>query len=422
MLRIVARFTVKACCICLSFASSIALATEDTAWDAGLAAFASGEYSTALIAFESALAAGQSGPAVHYNIGVCQFQLEKYSNAEATFAHISTQYPKMRALAEYNRGLTAVEQDRYPSARQHFLTTYELSASDQTLRILASMMLRRIESNSDQSSTWTAALSASAGYDDNIVLRDDIGLPLGIAAESSLVDVFASVRGPITGLAGLHFDANAYLIAYLNNDDFDQGQVKIGFSYDWTHRNWQSRIGVNAGFSTFGGDAFDNSRNLDVKLTRALSATSSLRLRYRLADISAADATYAGIDGSRQIYEIAYRWNQASRRFDVAYSFESNDRADPGVSATRNRLRLRYRYSLNPAWTIDVGGELRISRYGDLALARTEDLVALKVGLNRFFGSDWQLLAQYQHLTNSATDDAFSYRRNQLSIGLLKIF
>ena len=422
MLRIVARFTVRACCIYLSFASSIALATDDTAWDGGLAAYANGEYSTALIAFQSALAAGQSGPAVYYNIGVCQFQIEAYSDAAATFAHISMQYPKMRALAEYNRGLVAVEQDRFQSARQYFLTTYELSAGDQTLRILASTMLRRIESNTDQSSTWTVALSANAGYDDNIVLRDDIGLPLGVSPESSLVDVFASVRGPITGIAGLYFNANAYLISYLDNDDFDQGQFKIGFSYDWTQRNWHARIGINAGFSTIGGDSFDASRNLDAKLTRVLSATSSLRLRYRIADISAADAIYAGIDGSRQIYEIAYQWNQAPRRFDVAYAFENNDRADPGVSATRNRLRLRYRYSLNPAWTIDLGGELRISRYTDLALERTEDLVALKVGLNRFFESDWQLLAQYQHFTNSATDDAFSYRRNQLSIGLLKIF
>jgi hypothetical protein len=42
--------------------------------------------------------------------------------------------------------------------------------------------------------------------------------------------------------------------------------------------------------------------------------------------------------------------------------------------------------------------------------------------VSRSFRSGWRLLAQYQHASNSSTDDTFSYTRNQISIGMLKIF
>ena len=422
MPRIVTRFTASACIVFLSLASNIALGDDDTAWDAGRAAFGRGEYPAALLKFEMALAEGQSGPAVHYNIGVCQFEIGQFENAAATFAHISQQFPKMRALAEYNRGLVAVEQGKFQSAQQYFLTSYELSPNDETLRILSSTMLRRIESPTSPANPWVGALGLNAGYDDNIVLRDEIGVPLNVSTESALVDIFASVRGPIPGLSGFHFDGSAYLISYLDNDDFDQGEIKAGFSYDWSGSHWQARVGLDAGYSTFGGNALDDSRNLDARLSRTLTSYSSIRFRYRYADISAVDPVYAGIDGSRQTVEIAYRWSQDSGRFDVSYLFESNDRLDPGVSASRDRLRLRYRYNWNPSWPFDAGGDFRVSRYDDLVPERTEDLVALQLGLVRSLQSDWQLLAQYQHSKNTSTDDAFSYTRNQISIGVLKLF
>jgi tetratricopeptide (TPR) repeat protein len=422
MARIITRVSANILFVLLSLAASIAVAGDDAAWDEGLAAFAHGEYSTALAEFEAALAAGQSGPAVHYNIGVCQFELGQYSDAAATFAHISTQYPKMRALAEYNRGLVAVEQDKAGLARQYFLTSYDLSADNEKLRILSSTMLRRIEPTASNPSPWVAAVGINAGYDDNIVLRDEIGIPLDVSTESSLVDVLASVRGPIAGLTGLHFDGNAYLISYFDNDDFNQSAINAGISYDWGLDNWTARIGLNAGYSTFGGDAFDNSRNLDARLERTLSATSSFRLRYRYADIDASNPIYTGIDGSRQSLEIAYRWSQDSGRFDVSYVVESNDRIDPGVSAARNRLRLRYRYTFGPVWTADIGGDFRVSKYDDLVPDRTEDLVTLNIGLSRSLRSDWLFMTRLQHSKNTSTDAVFSYTRNQISVGLLKLF
>ena len=418
----VVKLTASVCIFILSLASNIALGNDDVAWSSGLAAYQDGDYSTALSAFETALASGQSGPAVQYNIGVCQYQIGLYDEAAETFVLISQKYPKMRALAEYNRGLVAHKQGKTQSAERLFLSTYRLSTDDAKLRILASTMLRRIESETKRAVAWAGALGANAGYDDNIVLRDEVGLPIDVTADSGFVDTYGTISGPIHGLRGVNFDGDAYLISYFDNSDFNQSGLNAGLSYNWTGEIWKARVGANAGYSTFGGDAFDDSRNLDIRLTRSLSAYSSIEFRYRFADISAAVPLFAGIDGSQQRMAIKYRWNQGGRRFDIAYTIERNNRDDPGVSPDRDRLRLTYRYDLSSSWTAELGGDFRVSRYGELSPERTEDRVILKTGISRLFRSGWRALAQYQHSTNSSTDDTYSYTRNQVNLGLMKLF
>jgi len=407
----------------LSVSSGVALGDDPAiGWAKGLEAFDRGDFTVALTAFESALTAGQSGPAVHYNIGVCQFKIGDFDAAATTFARISRDYLTMRGLAEYNLGLVAYELDQSQAARRHFLAAYRSSPDDENLRILASTMLRRMESTVDKPSKWIGALAVNTGYDDNIILRDDINVPADLTADSPLLDLFGSVRGPIAESIGIYVDASAYLISYLDEPDLDQREVTAGVSYDLQRGDWRARVGVNLGYSTFGGEAYDDSRNFFVRMTRNLGPDASLQFRYQYADISAAEPIFSAIDGSRQRFEFKYRWNRESQRFEVAFLGETNDRVGPGVSPTRSGLRLSYRYSLNAAWTARFGGNFRVSRYRDLDPDRTEDLVTLDAGVSRSFRSNWHMLATYEHARNSSTDDLFSYTRHQLSIGLLKIF
>ena len=50
-----------------------AAADAGTDWQSGQEAFASGRYGDALAYFEAARDDGLSGPAVHYNIAVCEY-------------------------------------------------------------------------------------------------------------------------------------------------------------------------------------------------------------------------------------------------------------------------------------------------------------------------------------------------------------
>ena len=68
------------------------------------AAFERGHYREALGLFQQARADGVDSPALHYNLGVCQYRVGDYPQAAITFQRLAERFPELRALAEYNRG------------------------------------------------------------------------------------------------------------------------------------------------------------------------------------------------------------------------------------------------------------------------------------------------------------------------------
>ena len=92
-------------CLLLAFARAGMAADASALFADGERAFAAGDYHEALQSFTAAREAGSAGPSTHYNIAVCQYRLRDYDAAEATFAALAAEFPALRELAEYNRGL-----------------------------------------------------------------------------------------------------------------------------------------------------------------------------------------------------------------------------------------------------------------------------------------------------------------------------
>jgi len=306
-------------------------------------------------------------------------------------------------------------------ARRLFLSAYQQS-DDQTLRILASTMLRRTQEPPTVADRLTGALGASTGYDGNIVLRDDAGVPVDTATDSPFVELYGSLSAPIVSLGALRFDGSVYLVSYFDNDDFNQGAAEAGLVYQWRGADWRFESGLSAGASTFGGDRFDDSLTARARWDYALTSNSILRLEYQYADIDESDAEFAGVAGSQQRAEVRYRGWWGLHNLDLAYQVERNDRNDPGASASRDRARLLYRFEIGPDWRLEAGAEYRRSDYDDLDPVRTEDRTSVTLGVMRTLHSDWQLLARYQFVDNDASDELFSYSRNLLMVGILRAF
>ena len=167
-------------------------ATES--WSRGQQAFQEQDYLLALSHFENAKRAGQAGPAVHYNIAVCQYKLQNYHAARQSFALISQQYPKMRSLSEYDLGLVALKQSDRQRARRHFRESYRLSGDNEKLKILSATMVRRTRPPTSDSPSWVRLVSVRTGYDDNVSLQDESALAVGTSGESPLAELWASIR------------------------------------------------------------------------------------------------------------------------------------------------------------------------------------------------------------------------------------
>lgn len=391
-------------------------------WLAGQQAFQSGDFSTALHIFQRARDDGLEGPAVHYNIAVCHFELGAFAQAGQSFQLIADRFPLMRGLAEYNLGLVASRLGETTAAREHFLSAYELSPNDEKLRILSSTMLREQESIVAVTAEWSGVFGFRVGHDDNVALREEAGLPVGVTAESPMADLFASVQGPSNGLSGFRLDASVYLINYFDADEFNQAEIRGGVTYDWRPADWRVQAGGHFSVGSLGGDAFDRKAGASVRVIRSLNRNASVDLRYIYDDISEADSVFAGIAGSRQQFDARYRWHAGDHRMVLRYQLETNDRADASVSPRRNRVAFSYRYQPETGWGYEGGVDIRASDYSDLAIPRDEDLFTIRGAVTRTLPASWLALLEFRHTNNDSSDDVFSYDSNQITLGMMKLF
>jgi len=400
---------------------AIAAATD---WANGATAFQSGDYQSALQYFQTAKRDGQEGPAVHYNIAVCHFKLGNFEQSATGFQLIADQYPSMRGLAEYNLGLLAQRRRDFEAAVEHFLSAYRLSPDNRKLRILVSNRLREVEPELRTASLWTGALGMRAGCDDNVALRDETGLPSTLSTTSPVADLFASIKGPYNGKSGFRVLGSLYLIKNFDADEFDQSEVYGGVMYDWRPGEWRLQLGLHGSAGTLGGDGFDRKAGGDIQAIRYLNRQSEVSLSYVYDDVQEVevDALFEGIAGSRQQLQARYRWYSGERRFALRYRQEENDRLDPQVSPQRKSLSAAYRFQPTSGWGYEGGFSYRASRFDEMAVPRDEDLLTVNVAITRPIDRNWLLLIDFQYSNNDSSDPIFSYDRNVITVGAIRVF
>lgn len=396
----------------------------DTAddWAEGQAAWNRADYSSALDHFLAARAAGLDSAAVHYNIAVSQYRLGRYADALETFTLIAERFPAMRALAEYNLGLTAEKLGDEDGARDHYLAAHAGAGGNETLRVLASRRLREVAPDASASDSWTAALGVRAGHDSNVALRDDAGLPAGTTTESPMIDVFATVQSPTPPEAGWVADASLYALRYTDAREFDQAELRAALGYDGLGGPWRWHVGAQAGAGTVASDPFDRRVGLYGTAGRPVGESGTVAFSASFDEIRAADDVWDGIRGQRWILDGRYTWFARAHRVRLRLTYEANDRADPGVSPQRNRWSVDYRYLAANGFSYELGLEYRDSTYADLPVRRDEQLTTLRAAAGYTAGERWVYLAEVRAGQNASTDPEFDYDRNVVTIGVMRLF
>jgi tetratricopeptide (TPR) repeat protein len=397
--------------------------TPSDAFASGTAAFERGDYEDALTQFERARAVGSQGPAVHYNIGVCQYSLGDYGQAGATFASLADDYPAMRGLALYNLGLVRLRQGRQDEARRTFERARRdgLDANVTRLAEAALSRLVRVEA-SEEPSTWLSLIDLSVGHDDNVALIDDTTLPAGLSVASAFTELVAVISGPLDSVPGFRFDGSAYAVRYNDTDQYDQTAVRLGAVYTWNSGAWRMEAGPHFTYSVINGDGFERRTGAGLRFRRNLS--SSLRLGFDVVHDEVADieSQYAFVEGSRDRIGVTLDRYSDDGRFTVGYVLEENDRADPAVSPKRNSLSFRYRHTMSARWATDTLLAFRSSGYDELAGDRDETRTELGFGFTRDISRGWQVNGDYRWYDNDSNLDAYSYTRSRVVFGLTKNF
>jgi hypothetical protein len=303
-------------------------------------AFDAGQFREALTLFKAAREAGSAGPASYYNIGVCQYRLRDYRDAEDTFALIAARFPAWRELAEYNRGLALHAAGLTAKARVAFERA-SVSA-DQKIAGLARAQLLKLDAQITVApSRWQGYLAGGVGYDDNVALVDQTNLVGGQSQSSPLVEALGVVT--YTFAAPLHIDASGYSVRYADADEFDQNAVRLALAVDRTFEPWFLSVGPTLGHTTLDGDGFEQLVGADLRLRRALSDDWLFETRVVYDAVEAADERFAYVEGSRRQLRLAAQ-RSSKARVRLGFDLEHNDRADPGVSPSRQRWSVSYQW------------------------------------------------------------------------------
>ena len=386
---------------------------------AGERAFAAGDYREALRQFTAALEAGSTGPSSYYNIGVCQYLLRDYAEAEQTFAKLGTEFSAMRELAEYNRGLALRAGGDLAGARVAF--DRARSSADDKIAALAAAQLAELDARPVvPTPRWGGYVSGSLGYDGNVALIDELLLPSGQSPSSPLADVIGVLSRRL-GSGGLRVDASGYLVRYTKAEEFDQSAVRLALVSERRLGTWTLAAAPTLGRTTLDSDGFEELIGVDLRLRRSFGSDFSFDARLVYDDVDAGDARFAYLAGSRRQLRLAVQ-HAGSGRVRFGYDLESSDRADPGVSASRERWWLSYLRPVSSVWTMSVGFAHRNSRYSEASVPREERLLELSFGARRELQIGWALSADYRWSDNDSSDDAFSYDGQRVALGLSRNF
>ncbi len=338
-----------------TLAQTPAQADSQDEFKKGAKSFTEGDYAAAVKAFKKAEVQGMKSSALYYNLASSYYKLGEYEMARQYFNKVR-KYKDMQYLAEYNLGLIALKQDDEKTAGKWF-TSVAINGKDKKLVALAEQTLKEISQEKIVaekkpqwlSRKWSAYLSASLGYDDNVNFA-----PLGITAEKSdsFSEIFASADYLFSGdrRNGWLGEVSFYDINYLSEDLYDEYEYGAAIKkYLQLNHNWQTQYSLDITRINYGGEDYQTITKIGGEARYSLSNNEQLNLRYAYEDINSDNPLFDYLEGWRQKLRAEYRLYHRQNYTRFYYELELNDRNDLSLttgdysySPTRHLLRGQY--------------------------------------------------------------------------------
>jgi tetratricopeptide (TPR) repeat protein len=406
---------------CLAFAASRSPAQDGGTFSSATAAFAAGDYQQALTLFEAARDEGVDGPAIQYNIGVCQYRVGAYAAAATTFTALRDRFPAFAAVADYNQGLALLALAERDAARAAFERAQR--SEDETLRSLAALALASLtRAPAPPPARWVGVFETAVGHDDNVALVDELTLPTSASASSAFEELLGYAGYRFGPDARARVGASGYVVRYADAPQFDQAVLRIDAALAWPMGTWHLEAGSHLGRTELDGDGFERSLGFDLRAARPLTTGLAFEARFAYDDIDAASSRFAAIGGTRERLRVGLDNRGDRHRFRIGYELETNDRAAGSVSPERQRLVAQLEHSLGARWSVEATLARRASRYDELATPREERLTESAAAARRRLPRGWVVSAEYRLADNHSSAPEFSYRSRRVGLGVGRTF
>ena len=404
--------------------SAAALASAKDDYNDGVEFFKKGDYHLAIASFKSAEKKGMVSAALYYNLGSAYFKTEQYDASKKYFTRVK-QYPDQRALAEFNLGMIAMEQNNNEDALAHFKYA-EANSKDKKIVDASKQTIADLTGTPKR---WSAFVLGNIGYDDNISVTPD-NLALGV--DDTFYSIYASADYLIHGKkqSGWLLDAAFFTVDYSDEDDFDQDFYTIGLRNEHQFSSWNTITQLKYGNSTFGGDDLQSFYKLDVLGARPLPGNAKIILQYRFDDFTSKNPIYDYLEGWRQRAQIRYSRNTTNSNQQIYYEGELNNRGELVAesysyeySPTRHTLGGKYTHKFSGNWYLTGDLAYRVSDFpASDTLDRDDNRWTLKVLLDYRIDPTLALKSNVTYIQNDSTVDIYTYDKTVITLGVSKLF
>jgi len=408
---------------------------EMTPFEAGVRAYRSGDFATALRHFQQAQADGASNDQLLFNLALTLYRLEQYDAARDMFLDLR-EHSGMEGPADYHLGLIAAQRSDNNEAVLRLSAVANSDSSE--LRQLAQTALERMQ-GSQPAPRIAAYARTGLGFDSN---RNQISESLrieGPEAESAYADFYGSVlqRLRSTGGSGsvgrTDVRASLFVRDYEVDDALDQAAISLALRKVWRVRSWSVTLGGEFEAATLDNHGLYELLSLNIDAARRMGS-STFRLRYRPSIIDAG-YRYDYLDGQRQQLELTQDVPLGAATLQLGYEVELNDRRDFEAgdeffsqSPLRQGPFFRFSRELNKDLSLDVNAAYRRSRYRDenefeqdgslVTERRVDSLSYVGLMLRLTLAPAWALRLDYRYSDNRSSLDQYDYIREVASLNL----
>jgi hypothetical protein len=403
----------------------------------GIAAFKSADYHLALKHFKDAAHAGPASPPLHYNLGVVNYKLGYFAEADKHFSELTSD-PQWRAIAHYNRGLIADQKSDEENAALHYRRAIATTDSEKIRNLALAKLGQRSRSPSSTlvENPWIVYASVGAGYDDNVTLSENLDLEAVSGQGGSFIETVGAASRLVGGDVGdgWSVDLGGYYRANADLDNFNVGSGVTGASLLWTFDQWYLQAGFRGDLQTVGGSHFTTGASLRFNAYRQLGEVG-LRVSEDLKYVGGANH-YQYLTGiqNRIKVELNRRFDQV--RWRISYQYEANDRDDLtyvdeffSYSPSMHQVTARVSHDFSNRLSGDLSLDVRSSSFGDENVeinldgsiqqaSRDETRVGLSVRVTRSLSEMWQVFGEYQYTNNDANFDRYAYSSNRFLLGI----
>jgi tetratricopeptide (TPR) repeat protein len=399
----------------------------------GFSAHMAGQHKTAAGAFRNALRYRPGDAEATYFLGVSQYELGNFADADRSLSPVATREGPRQHLALFYRALARVRLDRVEDARED-LKRVAIESPEDSLRERARDWVERLSKPEERvpgrrARSRSVVFQGKAGYDSNVLRLPETSVASGTEEGDIFLQGFLMGSAEFVALNRLVGRLSLLAHEYLNQKEFSveaalaalENEVRLG-----RHLGWKSSAHME--FYTL--DRKSLLRRMGIRTGPRLRLSPSTQVSahgvlmakdYRRDLLDDLDATEYGLGLEVRAFRLLRRLNGLAR-----YELAREDADAPDRSFTEHKLqgRLEVRLADDLRTRLDGRALRRTYDERDRTFGETRrDLKGIaRLSMAYRLSSRVDLVAEVQVEGNDSTIGNFDYVRTILQTGFLAVF